>query len=660
MEADESDYAETQVKMPADQQESVPALMAPEQDSTLVGAEAGNSSVNSGETMLQQRSELFELQQLVPLELDSAGRLLKIQDNSQAVFGGRFDAASVCELLGTLEEGDLRILRNHLHAALPDSIPATAGRQLARRNAGSAMRLVEDCWALGYSTANGVLTSRANSSTLRPAGRNPLEPLPPPSSNISAVINSMETLVASHLRLEAGFTGQQRAIDGIRSELAGLRGLRDEMDELRVLRGRVAELRAAVDDRDSRITHLEAQVAELLSMTGTVHRQQQNSPSGNTQLASEVAALINVRDLGVSIAAALRSGAGDSDSDTCDESVWPSLAPDTARQRGAATRKMRAQQHPANRALGSRTWAEAAATSRPPNEAAAAPAARREESRVSTASASSGSYRPIHGGELRPTAATLASVKPAETLAFLLEGVRPETADSRVRNLVQELTTSLHNFQRVKRHSGARQGLKAFRFDVDRADEAVVMDPSSWPMGLRVRPWTVKPVDRSHATVSAQGPGRSEGPRRHELVSTALSGRQLGAALRTPHQALSSATEDSTSARLNSARVHRITGSGPTSELVVTGSPDSSSSTAAFLLDGIRPEASDAQVRNLVWPLVSNLHQCHRVRRGGAQVGAKAYRIVVDTEDGDVVLNPANWPTGLRVCAWSHRHAQPF
>ena len=141
------------------------------------------------------------------------------------------------------------------------------------------MRLVEDCWALGYTTANGVLTSRANSSTLRPAGRNPLEPLPPPSSSISEVTNSMETLVASHLRLEAGFTGHQRAIDGIRSELAGLR---DEMDELRVLRGRVAELRAAVDDRDSRITHLEAQVAELLFMTGTVHCQQQTSASGNS------------------------------------------------------------------------------------------------------------------------------------------------------------------------------------------------------------------------------------------------------------------------------------------------------------------------------------------------------------------------------------------
>ena len=182
-------------------------------------------------------------------------------DNSSDIFSGRFDAASVCEVLATLYEVDLRSLRDHFHAALPDAIPATAGRLLARRNAGSLARLVEDCWALGYSIANGVLTSKAHTSTLRPAGRNPLGPLPPPPGSLSAITNSMEGLVTSQLRLEGFCSAQQREMTRIKPELAEIRELHDELVEMRTIRQSVTELQAAVAEQDSRIAHLEAQVA---------------------------------------------------------------------------------------------------------------------------------------------------------------------------------------------------------------------------------------------------------------------------------------------------------------------------------------------------------------------------------------------------------------
>ena len=242
------------------------------------------------------------------------------------------------------------------------------------------------------------------------------------------------------------------------------------------------------------------------------------------------------------------------------------------------------------------------------------------------------------------------------TLPFLLEGVRPETADARVRNLVQTLTPSLQDFQQVRRHSGARRGLKAYRFDVNAADEAVVMNPATCPTGLRVRPWTVKPAVQQHTVNNPSGLGRSENHRRQEPTLMS-SDRRLAANPMTPHRPHSHA--DGPAAVRRSPKQSGITGSGPASELVEY-TDDAHGRTAAFLVDGILPEASDAQVRNLVWPLVSNLHQCHKARRGGMQVGTKAYRIVVDSADTTAVLNAANRPAGLRVYSWSEQQTQPL
>ena len=662
----DDDYAEMLVKRPT---EAVPpadrAYVDPENQRALESHCAPLHNIKSPadkstEEMRQCPNPGCEIDSLVPQDLGSSEKLLKIQDNSHLVFSGKFDAATVCGLLGTLDEADLRALREHLHAALPEAIPATAGRQLARRNAGSSVRLVEDCWALGYSAVNGVLTSRAHSSTLRPVGRSPLEPLPPPSSGTSAITSSMEALVASHLRLEGAYSGQQRDIARLRAEMAQLRGSREEPADLQGLRDNVAELRAAVADRDSRIAHLEEQMTELLSPIGTASSRQPVSQASRPHIASEVAGLIDVQELGASIAAALRAGAGDSDSDASDDPVWPSRAAGGARRRKAPAHRVRVPvKYKTDGAPKTRSWAETAAIHPTPDVMTAAPAARREESRVFPAAATSERRPPVVTGAGPRSAIVATDAEAAATLPFLLEGVSPEVADARVWNLVQELTTSLHNFQRVRRHSGAKQGLKAFRFDVDAADGAVVMNPASWPRGLRVRPWTAQPVSQQRTPAKAPGRDWTSDSRRQQPNSTVTSDRRLGAAQAALLRPLSPA-EGTTSGRPGLAQRSGITGSGPASDLVATGTQGTSSSTAAFLIDGIHPEASSAQVRNLVWPLVSNLHQCHETRRGGVQAGAKAYRIVVDAEDGAAVLTPANWPAGLRVRAWSRQASQPF
>ena len=491
IEVQSEEYAETLVKRPADPQ--LPAETPETADGNgdlesradlQVDSAENHASSRTGETRRTCQPEL-DLHRLVPLEITSEEKLLKIQDNSQLVFSGRFDAASVCGLLGTLEEADLRALRDHLYAALPDAIPATAGRQLARRNAGSSARLAEDCWSLGFSIVNGALTSRAHSSTLRPAGRFPLEPLPPPSINVSAITNSMEGLVSAQLRLEGSYSGQQRDIARIRAEISELRGLREEMTELRgfreemtelrglreemtelrglreemtelrglreemtelrglreemrglreemtelrglreemtelrglheemtelrgfreemtelrglreemtELRGlredvsvlgefrknvtEITELRATMAERDTRIAHLEAQVAELLTLESTAPPRQ-HATTKSRPLASEVASLIDVRELGTSIAAALRAGAGDSDSDTSDDQIWPSLKTGTARRRAVPANGAHARREnpEAGSVTQTATWADTAAISR---EAAVASAKRR-------------------------------------------------------------------------------------------------------------------------------------------------------------------------------------------------------------------------------------------------------------------------------------------
>ena len=109
---------------------------------------------------------------------------------------------------------------------------------------------------------------------------------------MKTITTSIEGLVAAQLRLDQRCSGQQCDISRIRTELTSLRELRAQITELRELRQHVSELRAAVDDRDSRISHLEAQIAELLALANRAPPSRPSAPislAGDGHLASGVA-----------------------------------------------------------------------------------------------------------------------------------------------------------------------------------------------------------------------------------------------------------------------------------------------------------------------------------------------------------------------------------
>ena len=75
---------------------------------------------------------------------------------------------------------------------------------------------------------------------------------------------------------------------------------------------------------------------------------------------------------------------------------------------------------------------------------------------------------------------------------FVLEGFRPDASDQDAHSLVQSVVDNLHNFHPLPRHDAAAIS-KSYVIEVDTDDEALVMNPDSWPAGLTVRP---KPANR--------------------------------------------------------------------------------------------------------------------------------------------------------------------
>ena len=160
-------------------------------------------SVNTEPTVQQ----LTPLELLIPESVESAVKMEMIFQSKSHLFSGRYDAASICAMLASLDESDLRCLRDQLHAALPEQVPAAAGRPLIKRKTGSSSRLVDDCWALGSSAAQGILTRFADSQTLRAAERVSQSEFlslaaSSSSSDLSAVRASIGALIAAQLRLE--------------------------------------------------------------------------------------------------------------------------------------------------------------------------------------------------------------------------------------------------------------------------------------------------------------------------------------------------------------------------------------------------------------------------------------------------------------------------
>ena len=53
----------------------------------------------------------------------------------------------------------------------------------------------------------------------------------------------------------------------------------------------------------------------------------------------------------------------------------------------------------------------------------------------------------------------------------------PGARDDEVRDMISPLVQRLHYFRRLSRHSGAADGLKAYRFEVDATDDPWIMNP---------------------------------------------------------------------------------------------------------------------------------------------------------------------------------------
>ena len=463
---------------------------------------------------------LTPLDQLIPDCTDSAAKMELILQVREQLFDGRYDAASVCALLATLCEADLRSLREQLYIRLPELVPSSAGRPLTRRKAGSSGCLVEDCWALGSSVAQGMLTRFADMQTLRAAERGtPSESgifsAPPATSDLTAVRSSIEALLAVQLRLEKEvetLRKHNRRQDAQLAEMAR---------ELEMMRDGVAAAAPASIATDGQILspaantfqHSPAAAAAVTARpplpppgrTGATDGQPpvrddftaENERSGATSidrpvaqqkaLARDIATSLDLQSLGMAIAAAMEARAGHSESEV-DGDPWP--AP------GRPARAVHRQPSSTRRA----GMSSASATSSNAGVGGPARAAVLQKSQIHLARnvgrPSAEVDRPsLITGTGAPSGLVATSADPGERptrASYVLEGIAPDATDNQVRAMVSPLVQGLHELRRLKRHSGAASGLKAFKIQVDAADHPWIMNPANWPAGLRVCPWTVK------------------------------------------------------------------------------------------------------------------------------------------------------------------------
>lgn len=440
------------------------------------------------------RRQLAPLDEIIIANATSAQKKLIITE-SNAIFSGCYDPAAVRCVLASLDEPDLRELRGQLHAALQSVVPAAAGRPLSRRVQGNVTSLADDCWALGYSAAQGVLTQRANGATLKPAGRNPLPPpgpAPPCDGSSATTVASLEAIIANQLRLEQSVahlhtskTTLEARLKSLEVESAGLR------EECATRDSRIAQLELLLDGsldsllaRDPQppqhattepetMSVLQVSAAEPPSVTPDVTTAAATTAAATCRgsgaqvdasaVAKEIAAGIDLRTLGGAIASALQWRTGESDADSEPDLPVPSADP-PRRHLGTANYPSRSPAAPSS--------------TRP---AAAAPGSGMGPVVPSVCPGQVTGTGPVSDLILDPTVCPVANRK-----KFTLEGFRPDVADRSVRSLVWTVVRNLHDFQRLPRHNAAAPPAKAYLIEVDAADEAQVMNPSSWPAGLTV------------------------------------------------------------------------------------------------------------------------------------------------------------------------------
>lgn len=439
--------------------------------------------------------DIPSLEHLVPSAATSAAKKSLIAENRAAIFGGAYEPAAVTCLLATLEACDLRELRDELHVALPDSVPAAAGRPLCRRAASNITALAEDCWALGYSASQGILTQRAASTTLKPAGR---DPLPPPSEmsrptpagptfDPGSIRTALEALVSTQLRMEREIQELNTQRTSQEAKIVRLQHLEEE----------TIRLREECATRDSRIAHLELAVSNALaqidsltscgalpasapdlpnsrneSATGraeanrgpaarhAVHEPVPTSArdttavdSGASDIARQIAAGLDLRALGQSIAAALQWRVDDSD---CESDIVPQETGAKSRHDGSPRRE------------GNPRSAIPQPTR--PHESVTA----YESDHVTGVGAASDLVLPVGARPAVPH------------VKFSLEGFRADITDRDARSLVWSVVRNLHDFHRLPNRAANPQ-TKAYLIEVDAEDAVCVMDATKWPAGLTVR-----------------------------------------------------------------------------------------------------------------------------------------------------------------------------
>ena len=282
------------------------------------------------------------LEDLIPAGATSTEKLFvtvgkrELFADSDAVFSGRCDSAAVRCLLATLEESDLRGLREQLRDSLTMAIPTTAGRPLRIRQSGNVCALADDCWELVYSATQVQLTRRADTNVLKPAGRTPLPPpgsstAPPPGLVSAATVEtSLRSVIETQLRMESELEDLRRRATAAETQRSRLQRLEE----------RTSELQEACAACDAKIAHLE----DLLR--SAVDQQTASRPGGGDSTADkaspmcspvdsngdvetsvksrsasarDIAAAIDVRALGKVIADVIQWRVGDSDSESdCD------------------------------------------------------------------------------------------------------------------------------------------------------------------------------------------------------------------------------------------------------------------------------------------------------------------------------------------------------
>ena len=407
-------------------------------------------------------SQRLSLDELVPAGASSAEKRELLANNS-AVFSGRCSPAEVRCLLATLEETDLRGLREKLRECLATAIPATAGRPLRNRQSGNVSALADDCWELGYSTAQCQLTRRADTSVLRPAGRTPLPPpgsateLPPGLVSAATVESSLRSVIESQLRIDS------------------------ELEELR-------RRAAAAEAQRARIQRLEEQTHELQRACAAAQPPSQERPPAAreddlgaqtatrpTIAAGDIAAAINITALGKAIADAIHWRAGDSDSEN-DYDIDGGGRRDRRSGGNVPTSTARRAPEPAARLPS------------PPPPCHGADAGPRQRNAPRPDSRPQAEYVAMDGMGAPSDLVLSATYAPKPvTKKFIVLGFRPGAPDHAVHDLIQSVTGDLYSFRRLP-PNGPSAPAVAYMFEVAESRSAVAMDPSRWPTGLSIRP----------------------------------------------------------------------------------------------------------------------------------------------------------------------------